>query len=80
MHNQRMTTLSVRVSEELKQQADDLGLNKSEVMRSALAAEVHHRHRQQMADRRDQIKDLNIDLSDDEITTAVRKSRDEDAR
>jgi post-segregation antitoxin (ccd killing protein) len=75
-----MTTLSVRVPEELKQEADELGLNKSEVMRSALAAEVHRHRRQRMADRRDQISALDIDLSDDEITAAVRKSRDEDAR
>lgn len=48
-----MTTVSVRVPDELKRQADELGLNKSEVMRSVLA---------------------------DEITSAVRRSRDEDAR
>lgn len=65
--------------EELKQQADEFDLNKSEVMRSALAAEVHRR-RQRMAERRDQISELDIDISDEEITAAVHKSRDEDAR
>ena len=75
-----MTTLSVRVPEELKRQADELGLNKSEVMRSALAAEVRRHRRQRMADRRDRICALDIGLSDDEIAAAVRKSRDEDAR
>ena len=75
-----MTTLSIRVSDELKQQADELDLNKSEVMRSALAAEVRKRRRQRMDERRDRISAFNIDLSDDEITAAVRKSRDEDAR
>lgn len=75
-----MATLSIRVPSELKEQADELGLNKSEVMRSALAAEVDHHRRQRMADRREQISALDIDLSDEEVAAAVRKSRDEDAR
>jgi post-segregation antitoxin (ccd killing protein) len=75
-----MTTLSIRVPDELREQADDLGLNKSEVMRSALAAEVDRQRQQRMADRREQISALDIDLSDEEIAAAVRKSRDEDAR
>ena len=75
-----MTTLSIRVPDDLKDQADELGLNKSEVMRSALAAEVNRHRRQRMAERRNQISALDIDLSDEEIAAAVRKSRDEDAR
>lgn len=75
-----MTTVSIRVPDELKQQADELGLNKSEVMRSALAEEVHRHRRQRMDERRDRISALDIDLSDDEIAAAVRTSRDEDAR
>ena len=75
-----MTTLSIRVPDDLKEQADELGLNKSEVMRSALADEVNRRRRQRMAERRDQIGALDISLSDEEIAAAVRTSRDEDAR
>ena len=75
-----MTTLSIRVPNELKEQADELDLNKSEVMRSALADEVRRRRRQRMDERRDRISELDVDLSDDEIAAAVRKSRDEDAR
>lgn len=75
-----MTTISVRVPNDLKQQADELGLNKSEVMRSALAAEVRRRRRDRMADRREQISALDIDLSNEAIATAVRKSREEDAQ
>ena len=75
-----MATLSIRVPDDLKEQADELGLNKSEVMRSALANEVNRRRRQRMTERRDQISALDIDLSDEEVAAAVRKSRDEDAR
>ncbi|WP_273837501.1 type II toxin-antitoxin system CcdA family antitoxin [Halococcus sp. PRR34] len=75
-----MTTVSIRVPDELKQQADELDLNKSEVMRSALAKEVRRRRRQRMDERRDRISEFDVDLSDDEIAAAVRKSRDEDAR
>ena len=75
-----MTTISVRVPDDLKQQADDLGLNKSEVMRSALADEVRRCRRERMAERRKQISALDVDLSNEEIATAVRKSRDEDAQ
>ena len=75
-----MATLSIRVPDDLKEQADELGLNKSEVMRSALADEVNRRRRQRMAERRDQIRALDIDLSDEEAAAAVRKSRNEDAR
>ena len=49
-------------------------------MRSALADEVNRRRRQRMAERRDQISALDIDLSDEEVAAAVRKSRNEDAR
>lgn len=75
-----MTMMSVRVPDELKRQADELGLNKSEVMRSALADEVRRRRRERMAERRDQITARDIDLSTEEITSAIRTSRDEDAR
>ena len=75
-----MATLSIRVPDDLKEQADELGLNKSEVMRSALANEVNRRRRQRMTERRDQISALDIDLSDEKVAAAVRKSRDEDAR
>ena len=75
-----MATMSIRVPDDLKEQADELGLNKSEVMRSALADEVNRRRRQRMTERRDQISALDIDLSDEEVAAAVRKSRDEDAR
>jgi antitoxin CcdA len=75
-----MTTISVRVPDDLKQQANELGLNKSEVMRSALADEVRRRRRERMAERRKQISALDADLSNEAIATAVRKSRDEDAQ
>jgi post-segregation antitoxin (ccd killing protein) len=75
-----MTTISVRVPDDLKQQTDDLGLNKSEIMRSALADEVRRYRRERMAERREQISALDVDLSNEEIATAVRKSRDEDAQ
>jgi post-segregation antitoxin (ccd killing protein) len=75
-----MTTISVRVPDDLKQQANELGLNKSEVMRSALVDAVHRRRRERMAQRREQISALDVDLSNEEIATAVHKSRDEDAQ
>lgn len=75
-----MTTISVRVPSELKQQADELGLNKSEVMRSALAEEVRRRRRERMAERRTRISALDIDRSNDAIAAAVRESREEDAQ
>lgn len=75
-----MTTISVRVPNELKQQADELGLNKSEVMRSALAEEVHRRRRERMAERRAQIDRIDLDSTHETIAAAVRKSREEDAQ
>lgn len=69
-----MTTISVPVSDELKQQADELGLNKSEIMRSALAAEVRRRRRERMTDRRAQISALDVDLSDEAIARATRRT------
>lgn len=75
-----MTTISVRVPSELKQQAEELGLNKSEVMRSALAEEVRLRRRERMAERRTQISTIDVDSSNETIVAAIRKSREEDAR
>lgn len=75
-----MTTISVRVPSELKQQAEELGLNKSEVMRSALAEEVRRRRRERMAERRTQITTFDVDSSNETIVAAIRKSREEDAR
>lgn len=75
-----MTTVSVRVPSDLKQQADELGLNKSEVMRSALAEAVRHRRRERMDERRTRIDTIDVDSSNEAIAAAVRKSREVDSQ
>lgn len=70
-----MSTISVRVPSDLKQQADKLGLNKSEIMRSALAEAVRRRRRERMDERRIRIDTIDVDRSNEAIPAAVRKSR-----
>ena len=76
-----MTRVSVRIPDDLKAEADEYGINKSDVMRSALAAEVRRRRREQMADRGEEIADAfdAAGVTREDITAAVRTSRDEDA-
>jgi post-segregation antitoxin (ccd killing protein) len=72
-----MTSITVRVPENLKKEIDSLGVEISEVTRTALENEVKRLKRIKAKEAAEKLGKLLADIPDEAITNAVRESRDE---
>ncbi len=71
-----MATVSAKIPEELKRELDDAEVNISEVIRGALEDEARRRRREDIAEEAVELS-KEVDVDAEEITRAVRESRDE---
>jgi len=72
-----MTSITVRVSENLKREIETLGVEISEVTRTALENEVKRLKRNKANEAAEKLGKLLADVPDEAITNAVRESRDQ---
>ena len=71
------TTVSAKISDELKEQLDDADINVSEVVRRALEAEVRRRRREDLRERAAELRATIDDApSGEELAAVVRESRE----
>lgn len=72
------TTVSAKISNELKEDIEDADINVSDVIRSALEEEVKERRREALRSDASSIRDdLGEAVETDEIVSAVRETREE---
>jgi len=72
-----LTSITVRIPDDLKRDIEALKVEVSEVTRSALENEVKRLKRERAADAARRLSVLLASLSDEAIIQAVRESRDE---
>ncbi|HEX9914812.1 MAG TPA: hypothetical protein VGB32_07835 [Candidatus Bathyarchaeia archaeon] len=72
-----MTSVTVRISDGLKREIDALGVEVSEVTRSALENEVKRLKRKKAKEAAEKLGRLLANVPDEVIVKAVRESRDE---
>jgi predicted transcriptional regulator len=72
-----MTSVTVRIPAELKREIDSLGVEVSEVTRSALENEVRRIKKAKAKDAAVKLGKLLADVPDEEIISAIRESRNE---
>ena len=72
-----MTSITVRVSENLKREIETLGVEISEVTRTALENEVKRLKRKKAKEAAEKLGKHLADVPDEAITNAVRESRDQ---
>lgn len=71
------STVTARVSEELKAQADEYGINVSEVVRDALAIEVKRQRREALIERGDELSQRFGDqLETERVVDTIREDRE----
>jgi len=68
------TTVSAKISEELKAELDAADVNISETIREALDEEIQRRRR---ADLRDRAEEVQSSIDGEEIAAVIRSDRDE---
>ena len=72
-----MTSITVRVPDDLKREIETLGIKISEVTRSALENEVKRLKRKKAKEAAEKLGRLLADVPDEAIMNAIRESRDE---
>ncbi len=72
-----MASITVRVSDDLKKEIDALGVQVSEVTRTALENEVRKLKRTKAEEAAEKLGRLLAKVPDEEIVKAVRDSRDQ---
>jgi len=72
-----MTSITVRIPDDLKKEMDALGVKVSEVTRSALENEVKRLRRKKAKEAAKKLGKMLADIPDEAIVKAVRESRDE---
>jgi len=72
-----MASITVRVSDDLKKEIDALGVQVSEVTRTALENEVRKLKRMKAEEAAEKLGRLLAKVPDEEIVKAVRDSRDQ---
>lgn len=71
------STVTARVSEELKTQADEYGINVSEVVRDALAVEVKRQRRETLIEQGDELSQRFGDqLETERVVDTIREDRE----
>ncbi|MCQ4367176.1 MAG: type II toxin-antitoxin system CcdA family antitoxin [Sulfolobales archaeon] len=69
--------LSVRVRKELKEKAEQLGINIRDVVEKALEEAINEKEREEINDIARKIKELMKDVSEEEWVEAIRGERNE---
>ncbi len=69
-------TVSTKVRRELKEEALQLGINISQVLRNALEEEVKKRKLQKLKQKLDEISDILEKINIDNITKSIREDRE----
>jgi post-segregation antitoxin (ccd killing protein) len=72
-----MASITVRISDELKKELQDSGINISEVTRKALKAEVKKIQEQRAREAAQELSKLLSEVPDEEIIKAIRETRDQ---
>ena len=72
-----MASITVRISDELKKELQDSGINISEVTRKALKAEVKKIQEQRAREAAQELSQLLSEVPDEEIIKAIRETRDQ---
>jgi predicted transcriptional regulator len=72
-----MTSITVRIPDDLKKDIDTLGVEVSDVTRSALASEVQRLKRKRAEEAAKKLSRLLADVPDETIIKAVRETREE---
>jgi len=72
-----MTSITVRIPDDLKKEIEALGVQVSQVTRTALEDEVRRLKREKAKQAAEKLSRLLADVPDEAITRAVRESRDE---
>ncbi len=72
-----MTSITVRIPDDLKKELEALGVEVSEVTRSALENEVKRLKRKKAKEAAEKLGRLLANVLDEEIIRAVREGRDE---
>ena len=72
-----MTSVTVRIPDDLKREMEALGVKVSEVTRSALENEVKRLRRKKAKEAAEKLGNMLADVPDEVIMKAVRESRDE---
>jgi len=70
------TTVSAKVSRELKEEADRMGIKISEVLRKALEDEVRRRRLEELKRKIDELSPVLEKIDVDEIVEMIRADRD----
>jgi len=72
-----MTSITVRIPDDLKREIDELGVQVSDVTRTAIENEVKRLKREKAKEAAKKLSGLLASISDEEIVKAVRETRDE---
>ncbi len=72
-----MTSITVRIPDELKRDIDELGIQVSELTRTAIENEVKRLRRQKAKQAAKKLGAILASIPDDEIVKSVRETRDE---
>ena len=72
-----MTSITVRIPEELKKELEVLGVEVSQVTRSALEAEIRRIRREKAREAAEKLGKLLAKVPDKEILKAIHEGRDE---
>lgn len=72
-----MASITVRISDELKKELQDFGINISEVTRKALRAEVERIQEQNAHEAAKNLSRLLRDIPDEDIIKSIRETRDQ---
>jgi len=72
-----MTSITVRIPEELKKELEALGVEVSQVTRSALEAEIRRIRREKAREAAEKLGKFLAEVPDKEILKAIHEGRDE---
>lgn len=72
-----MTSITVRIPDELKREIDELGVEVSEVTRTAIEKEVKRLKMEKAKEAAQKLSRLLASIPDEKILEAVRETRDE---
>ena len=72
----RYITASTKIKKELKEEAEKLGINISEVLRKALEEEVRRRKLEKLKKRLEELSDILDKIDIDRIVKSIREDRE----
>lgn len=72
-----MASITIRIPDELKKQLQETGINISKITRKALEEELEKIQEQKAREAAHKLSKLLQDIPDEEITKAIRETRDQ---